>query len=77
MGVNYRVEKRMQRTRRLIWIKQHSGVFTGGCPQETENSLRVETTHTVVRGVLSEVAVAGGKGCEHLEDEVAESFCMV
>lgn len=33
-----------------------------GCPQEKENSWRVETTHTIVRGVLSEVAVAGGKG---------------
>lgn len=47
-----------------------------GCPQEKETSSRVETTDTVVRGVLSEVAVAGGKGCEHLKDEVAETFSM-
>lgn len=46
------------------------------CPQEKEDPSKVEAAHTIVGGVISEVAGAGKRGCEHLEDEVAEIFSM-
>ena len=59
-----------------MWTKQHFGVPPGGVLQ-IKKMLPEQRPHTYARveGILSEVTGAVRIDCEHLEEEVAETFC--